>query len=135
MAERKMQIPQIDIRVGVLYENEADNKSIKIRHLIPSRVKRIFSDGNCLFRFLSFVITGTEYNHKFVKELIIDKLKGEFREIISKYCSIRNDILPGGYCNSIEDYLKVSKMTYTGTWGTDQEIFLAALILKMDIFV
>ena len=26
-------------------------------------------------------------------------------------------------------------MNHTGTWGTDQEIFLAALILKTDVFV
>ena len=62
-------------------------------------------------------------------------MKGEFREIISKYCSTRNDLLPGGYCNSFEDYLKVSKMNKTGTGGTDQEILLAALILKTDTFV
>ena len=31
--------------------------------------------------------------------------------------------------------LAINKMNQTGTWGIDQEIFLAALILKTDTFV
>ena len=33
---------------GVLYENEARGKNLEIRHLIPSREKRISPDSNCL---------------------------------------------------------------------------------------
>ena len=56
---------------GVLYENDAIDKSLEIRQLIPSRDKRISPDGNYLFRSLSYVITGTDYYHQQIRELIL----------------------------------------------------------------
>ena len=53
----------LNYTLGIIYENEATNKALEIRRLVPSREKRISPDGNCLFRSLSFVITGTDYNH------------------------------------------------------------------------
>ena len=39
---------------GVIYENEASDKTLEIRKLAPSKEKRISPDGNCLFRSLSY---------------------------------------------------------------------------------
>ena len=119
---------QMTYTKGLLYENEATEKSLEIRQLIPSREKRISPDGNCLFRSLSYVITGTDRYHQQIRELLIQKMKREYRESCSKYCSARNDLLPEGRCNTIEEYLKVSLMDRLGSWGTDLELFLAAQI-------
>ena len=125
----------LNYTLGIIYENEATNKALEIRRLVPSREKRISPDGNCLFRSLSFVITGTDYNHQLIRELIVNKVKGEYREQSSKYCNAHNDLLPESKCQSVEEYLKISMMDCIGSWGTDLEIFLMAQILRTDIFV
>ena len=65
---------RLNYTLGIIYENEATNKALEIRCLVPSREKRISPDGNCLFRSLSFVITGTDYNHQLIRELIVNKM-------------------------------------------------------------
>ena len=115
----------LNYTLGIIYENEATNKALEIRRLVPSREKRISPDGNCLFRSLSF-ITGTDYNHQLIRELIVNKMKGEYREQSSKYCNAHNDLLPESKCQSVEEYLKISMMDRIGSWGTDLEIFLMA---------
>ena len=62
-------------------------------------------------------------------------MKGEYRKLATNYVQARKDLLPEERCNSIEDYLKASKMDQVGSWGTDLEIFFAAIILRTDIFV
>ena len=62
-------------------------------------------------------------------------MKGKYNEGCSNYCSARNNLVSEARCNSIEEYLKITKMDKSGSWGTDKEIFLAALILKTDVFV
>ena len=79
---------------GVLYKNEAIEKFLEIRQLIPSRENRISPDGNGLFRSLSYVIAGTDSYHQQLRGLLIQKMKGEYRETCSKYCNARNDLLP-----------------------------------------
>ena len=48
--------------------------TIEIRKLFPSKGKRISPDGNCLFSSLSHVITGTDYYHTEILELLIQNL-------------------------------------------------------------
>ena len=62
---------QMTYTKGVLYENEAIDKSLEIRQLIPSREKRISPDCKCLFRSLSYVITWTDHYHQQIRELLI----------------------------------------------------------------
>ena len=44
-------------------------------------------------------------------------------------------LLPEHNCATIEDYIGVGMMDRVGSWGTDLELFLAAQLLKTDIFV
>ena len=46
----KCRVTRLTFITGILYENEAADKSLEIRQLIPTREKRISADGNCLFR-------------------------------------------------------------------------------------
>ena len=55
--------------LGVIYENEAFDKSLEIRKLAPSMEKRVSPDGNCLFSSLSYVVTGSDHYHKEFREL------------------------------------------------------------------
>ena len=90
---------RLTFTTGILYENEAADKSLEIRQLIPTKERRISPDGNCLFRSLSYIITGTDYNHKEIRELIIDKMKGEYRQLATNYVQARRDMLPEGRCS------------------------------------
>ena len=49
---------------GVIYENEAFDKSLEIRKLAPSKEKRVSPDGNCIFSSLSYVVTGSDHYQK-----------------------------------------------------------------------
>ena len=40
----------------------------------PRRVRHILGDGNCLFRSLSYIITGTEAQHLQVREALLNHL-------------------------------------------------------------
>ena len=68
-----MQIAAKEYAKGLLCENEATEKSLEIRQLIPSREKRISPDGNCLFRSLAYVITETDRYHQPLRELLIKR--------------------------------------------------------------
>ena len=123
--------------VGVIYENEAYDKTLEIRKLAPSKEKRISPDGNCLFRSLSYILTGSDDYHKEIRELLIQNMKNKYREICTNYCIAHYNLLPEHQCNSIEDYIEGSLMARArvGSWGTDLELILAAQIIKTDIFV
>ena len=124
----------LNYTLGIICENEATNKAQEIRHLVHRREKNISPDGNCLFRSLSYVITGTDSNHQVIRELIqvIKKIKVEYRES-SKFCNARNDLLPERQSQSMDEYLRVSLIDCIGSWGF--EIFIMAQILKTGILV
>ena len=131
----KCKFLQLTYVCGVLYENESKDKNSQIRELRPSKEKRISPDGNCLFRSISYVITGSDHYHQEIREVLIQNMKGKYREECTRYCYTQNDILLGGVCCSIEQYIQKSKIDRNRSWGTDQELFLTAILLKTDIFV
>ena len=84
---------------------------------------RILGDGNCLFRALSYVITGRQVYHPQVRNKIINHMT-----------SIENFLVP--HLNtSLECYLHKTRMAQSGVWGTDIEIVIASSLLSTDIFV
>ena len=72
---------------GVIYENEAFDKSLEIRKLAPSKEKRVSPDGNCLFSSLSYVVTGSDHHHKEFRELLITNMRNKFRTECTNYCT------------------------------------------------
>lgn len=79
----------------------------------PCQTKTIKPDGNCFFRSLAHVICGSEDKHlkihcAAVKHLKMNTLLFE-RYVRSEY-------------SSVEDYLTLSRMFYSGTWVTEIDI-------------
>ena len=89
----------------------------------PAKLYKIVGDGNCLFRALSYVITGRQVYHSVGRHKILDHMR-----------TIENQLLP--HMNmSLSDYVQSSGMARERVWGTDIEIFAAASLLSTDIYV
>ena len=79
--------------------------------------------GDCLFRSLSYLITGSQVQHKVV------------RTIICNY--IRNGMIDSYLTTSPIEYLISSQMELfeQNVWGSDVEIYAAAQLFETDIYV
>ena len=90
----------------------------------PKVIHQIRGDGNCFFRTISFVITGSENYHQEVRALIVSHMSN-IQDAVESYC-----LDPG---TTLEQYLENSQMSICGTWATDVEIFVTAHLLATDI--
>lgn len=95
----------------------AANKLLKA----PTRVVPIIRDGNCFFRCIALLVTGSENDHASIRRMIVQHMHEHVMEL-------ENYTQKTGYINS-------SKMAEPGTWATDTEIISTASWLHTDIFV
>ena len=108
------------VNLPLLFEHKSrENKILEP----PLEKHSIQGDGNCLFRALSYIVTGRQTDHHILRSKVIEHIK-----------TIEVYLLPHMKC-SLENYLQKSQMRSSGTWGTDIEIFVAASLLSTDIFV
>ena len=89
----------------------------------PSTSFNVQGDGNCLFRALSYAVTGRQIYHNIIRQKII------------QHMSTIEHLLKPHMNDSLKDYLNRTKMSRQGTWGTDVELFAASHLLDTDIFV
>ena len=82
--------------------------------------KKIYGDGNCLFRAFSFQLTGKEENHPQIREKItaIESLEA-FKDLYG----------------SLEAPKHHSIIANAGIYGTDMEIIAASILWERDIYV
>ena len=75
------------------------------------------SDGNCLFRAFSLIITGSQSQHMAVR-----------CSILSHMCTIPHFVLRSHLStyHTIEDYISPQRMDEEHTWGSDIEILTFA---------
>lgn len=90
---------------------------------VPSSVHRIVGDGNCLFRAVSYVVSGSKERHKVLRKFAV----AQMYDIGRKFNRIAGQ--------NATDYMKQTKMNELGVWGTDVEIFALSAVLKTGIFV
>ena len=92
----------------------------------PTTIRRIGDDGNCLFRSLALIITGSEDQHLAIRQRILRHM-----------CKIAHFLLgihiPDRY-RSVEEYIRHTGMHRVSTWGTEVEIFTMAHLLNTTIF-
>ena len=87
----------------------------------PRRVRHILGDGNCIFRSLSYIITGSEAQHLQVREAL-NHLVGM---MIGHHIS--------GQYTSVVEYIRGTNMDRNGTWGTDIELITASHMLNTSL--
>ena len=88
-------------------------------------IKGIRGDGNCLFRVLSFVLTGSQEQHPHVRLLICSHMHS-IPHLLQAHISP---------CTSTYDYINQTGMHNNGTWGTDIEIFTFANLCQTNVYV
>lgn len=91
----------------------------------PSEIHSIRGDGNCLFRAISFALSGTENGHKSCRDSIVAHMRNSsVTTKLSKYLD-----------TNVNEYLEESNMDCNSVWATDAEILGAASLLDTDICV
>ena len=74
----------------------------------PSRLIQILADINCLFRALSYAVTGRQVYHTQMRAQIINHVKD-----IEHFLLLHMN-------SSLDSYLANSQMARNGVWGTDR---------------
>ena len=110
-------------------------------HVILTRpdlrsLRSIGGDGNCLFRALCYIISGSEDQHEDLRSAIVAHMLS-IPELVSgtgpdgnrNYLVTYDD----GY-SSVEDYLARSDMAESGVWGGDFEMCILAHLLNTPIY-
>ena len=89
--------------------------------------KSILGDGNCLFRTLSFIVTGAEEQHMLIRQAIVQHM----RSISELLCGshISNIRYPRG----IEQYIADNRIERAGSWGSDIEMLTLAHLLNVAV--
>ena len=89
----------------------------------PSKLYRIVGDGNCLFRALSYAITGRQNYHSLIREKIVQHMRHNEHALLAHMNG------------SVNEYLARTGMRNQHVWGTDIEIIAASSLLETDIYV
>ena len=96
----------------------------------PQKIKPIQGDGNCMFRALSYVITGSEKHHLQVRASILEHMESIASLVLGH---IRGRCNAMHNCSSVKEYIKLTKMNKPHVWGTDIELLVVAHLLKTCI--
>ena len=91
----------------------------------PSSTMRIVGDGNCFFRALSHIITGSQENYHELR-LLVTSFMRENDHLLKSVLDLNE---------SITAYLQRTGMEKQKVWATEVEIFATATMLQTAIFV
>ena len=101
----------------------------EINNVIPLSELEIVGDGNCLFRALSTILTGSQESFSKIRAEICRFIAVQGSSFISRYLKTKfEDVAP-------IQYLKKSNMDTDAIWGSDVEIIAFSKMLDVDIFV
>ena len=92
----------------------------------------IGGDGNCMFRSMSYVMTGSQEHHLEVRAktlehmetiapLTLGHIRGRSGAAMSK-------------CSSLKKYIQYTNMDKQDTWGTEIELLVLSHLLKTSIY-
>ena len=114
--------------MGLMYceSNRTAPGGFHIPLTIPASVRSIKGDGNCFFRSISYVITGCEEQHEFVRRAILIHMRA-FGHLLFLW-------LNGRTIDNVEEYIQLSGMEKDGTWATDVEVFALSHLLGICLY-
>ena len=91
---------------------------------LPESVFSIRGDGNCLFRSISYILTGYQEYFAVMREGICNYILNHYRDL-TPFCEFANG----------HQYLKAKGMRNDGVWGTEIEILATANMAQRDVVV
>ena len=94
----------------------------------PKEKHHLCGDGNCMFKSVSYVITGPQEHHLEVRVKTLEHMetiaplnlvdiKGHSSAAMSK-------------CSSLKEYIQYTKIDKQDTWGTEKELLVLSHLLK-----
>ena len=95
----------------------------------PDKRKGILGDGSCMFRSLSYVVTGSEDQHAAIRASIVQHMK-DIEPLMLRQINSHPDqgeqstTRARNQYSSIQEYLQKTKMEKDCTWGTDKELHI-----------
>jgi len=104
-----------------------------------SSLHNVREDGNCLFRALSYMITGSEDQHFALRNAIVQHILSIPHMLID----YSTDGEPNGitllcppmvYESVDEDYIYYTRMGHDGTWGTNVEMLTLAHMVNAPVY-
>ena len=97
-------------------------------------LRNVQGDGNCLFRALSYVVTGSEAQHMEIREGIISYMLS-IEPLLTGYDSTghANYLVPFNY-STVQEYIDNSGMGRSGTWGTDLEFICFCHMFNVNLY-
>ncbi|KAI6649016.1 hypothetical protein LOD99_6899 [Oopsacas minuta] len=90
----------------------------------PARIYRTKGDGNCYFRSISYILTGSEDSHIIIRNKVVHHMCGSLSETLRKYLS-----------QTVANYVSESAIDSSGVWATEAEILATANLIQHDIVV
>ena len=105
---------------GLTFKRCVTYTSSSSQNLVPAeRCPRIKADGNCFFRSICFVISGSQEDHKLLHTLIVSHMEENDATLKHMY----------------DKYLQNSIVHEDSTWATDAELFGVSSFLKINIYL
>ena len=126
----------LNLRFVRPFERESGGPDVILTLPDTFHLRRIVGDGNCLFRAMSFIITGSESQHFEIRTSIIAHMLDIPELLTGRGADGHNNYLSyyhGGY-RSVENYLARTNMANEGAWGTDLEMSLLAHMLDIVVY-
>ena len=126
---QKQKCHQLGISFGETFEQQPTLTGTLLSKIIPWQTEKISMDGNCFFRCISKILSGTQDHHMKLRGEVSRYMVTNGRSIIKRYLkTFSMDASP-------VTYLKKSGMTESGVWGTDIEIVAISCILDSDVYI
>ena len=99
--------------------------SVPIPLSVPGALASIVGDGNCFFRCISLILTGSQCFHQKVRSLILHWMLNNEQFLLP--------FMPGS--SSLADYLSKFPIHLNGTWAAEVEILAAASVFSVNIHI
>ena len=101
-------------------------------------LKRIVGDGNCLFRSLCYIITSSEEQHFALRTAIVQHMLS-FPHMFVGYGTDGQPNCISLFCHphhyeSVEEYVRQTRMDCDKVWGTNVEMACLAHILRAPVY-
>ena len=91
----------------------------------PVRIKHVIGDGNCFFRAVSYIISGTESNHIHLRKATVKHLL-ETNDLFSNTLSHE--------FRTVQEYVFKERVMDIGTWASNTEISCVANLVNTDVY-